>query len=90
MPTYKKKSDFFQTEEGVEFIEQLKKIDADATYSTDASFSANTILYPDHRIPFVNKHIDYIKNHPSTDPQHYLSNLRLMTRVSTSRTHQYS
>jgi hypothetical protein len=81
---YKKKTNFFETEEGVAFVEVLKRMTTDEAYNTGPSFSANTELYPDHLIPFVNKHVNYLRNHPSTDPQHYLSNLRLMTRVGGS------
>jgi hypothetical protein len=81
MSTYKKKINFFETEEGAEFIQSLRRMVADATYNTKPSFSANTELYPDHLIPFVNKHIAYINSHPLTDPTHYLSNLRLITRL---------
>lgn len=81
MPTYKKKPNFFETEEGVEFIETLRIMAKDKTYNTKSSYSANGELYPDNLIPFVNKHMEYLKNHPATNPQHYLANLRLMTRV---------
>jgi len=81
MPTYKKKSDFFETEAGVEFKEILRQMAQDKKYKTGPSYSANVDLYPDHLIPFVNKHVDYVRSHPGTDPQHYLANLRLMTRV---------
>jgi hypothetical protein len=80
MATYKKRPDFVTSEEGLEFIEGLRLLLADSAYNTEPGFSANTELYPDHSIPFVNKHIDYIRNHPTTDPRHYLANLRLMTR----------
>lgn len=81
MPTYKKKTDFFETEEGKEFIENLHSMDADTKYNTDPSFSVNSELYPDNLMPFVDKHINYVRSHPSTDPRHYLANLRLMTRL---------
>jgi hypothetical protein len=80
MANYKKKPDFITTEAGEEFIKALRAMVADNTYNTQSGFSANSQLYPDHLIPFVDKHIDYIRSHPSTDPHHYLSNLRLITR----------
>jgi len=80
MATYKKKVDFFTTREGTEFVQALTELAADNGYNTEPGFSANTELYPDHNVPFVNKHIDYFRNHSAIDPQHYLSNLRLMTR----------
>ncbi len=81
MPTYKKHANFFETEEGVEYIKRLKKMAIDSTFNTDSSYSANSEMYPDNLIPFVNKHIDYLRKHPSLDPHQYLANLRLMTRV---------
>lgn len=80
MRTQKRKADFFETEAGMEYIAMLEEMVADDSYNTEPSFSANSELYPNHQIPFVNKHIDYLKSHPSMDPQQYLANLRLMTR----------
>ncbi len=81
MSTYKKRPDFFTTPEGVRFKHALEQMVADKTCNTRSSFSTNTELYPDHNIPFVNKHMEYIRNHPSVNPNHYLANLRLMIRV---------
>lgn len=81
MPSYKKKIDFFETPEGEKFIEMLHVMAADRSYNTKSSYSANGELYPNHKISFVKKHMAYIKSHPSTNPEHYLANLRLMTRV---------
>lgn len=81
MAVNKRGADFFQTEEGIEFQKALKEMAKDVTFSTGPTFSANSELYPDKLIPFVNKHMEYLRNHPSVDPQHYLANLRLMTRV---------
>jgi hypothetical protein len=80
MATYKRKSDFFESEEGIEIEQKLRLMAQDATYHTGSSYSANSTLYPDNLIPFVDKHMSYLRNHPTTDPQHYLSNLRLITR----------
>jgi hypothetical protein len=80
MPIHKKKSDFFDTQEGKDCKQILLTMVGDKKYCTEASYSANAELYPDHLIPFVNKHMEYLRNHPSTNPQHYLSNLRLMTK----------
>jgi hypothetical protein len=80
MPTHKRKSDFFETDEGVEVEQALRKMAIDLQYNTASSYSANSEQYPDNLIPFVEKHKAYLRNHPTTDPWHYLSNLRLMTR----------
>lgn len=81
MATYKRKEDFFTTEVGIEIRNMLQAMNRDESYNTESGYSSNSELYPDHLIPFVEKHMDYIRNHPSTDPHHYLSNLRLMTKI---------
>lgn len=81
MSSHKKGVDFFATEAGAEFERTLIQMAADKAYNTVDSYSANTDSYPDNTISFVNKHMEYIRNHPTVDPEHYLSNLRLMTRV---------
>lgn len=59
----------------------LRVMEKDDTLKTEASYSGNVNLYPDHQIPFVDKHITYLLAHPKVNPKHYLSNLRLMLRV---------
>ena len=80
MSTYKKKPDFFVSEAGAKAREALIKMVSDETYSTEKSYSANTAEYPDNVISFVDKHMAYLRSHPQTDPEQYLSNLRLITR----------
>jgi hypothetical protein len=81
MSTVKKRVNFFESQEGLQIADTLKDMALDTAYNTDSSYSANSELYPDNLIPFVAKHMSYLNAHPSTDPQHYISNLRLMTRV---------
>lgn len=81
MPTLTKRPNFNDSDEGRAVRRQLQSMVADGNYATRSSYSANTALYPDNIIPFVDKHMEYLRNHPATDPQHYLSNLRLITRV---------
>lgn len=81
MPTYKKKPNFVETDLGVEIEKALRSMVADTAFNTDSSYSANTVTYPDHQIPFVTKHMDFLRSHPSTDPRQYLANLRIMTRL---------
>jgi hypothetical protein len=77
----KKQADFLESADGVKIRELLFKMAADASYNTDASYSSNTDLYPNNRIPFVDKHMNYLMVHQDVDPIHYLANLRLMTRL---------
>lgn len=62
--------------------EKLRAMIDDPSLNTRASsYSANSDLYPDNKIPFVEKHIAYLMDHPRLDYQQYLSNLRLMLKV---------
>jgi hypothetical protein len=80
MATVKKKVSLYETPEGMAIVEALIIMSKDVAYNTGSSYSANVSLYPDHKIPFVDKHVQYLNLHPNIDPQQYLSNLRLMTR----------
>lgn len=81
MAGYKKKVDFLESEEGIAIKQALQKMAADSAYNTKASYSADAERFPDGSMSFVDKHMDYLRRHPATDPQQYISNLRLMTRV---------
>lgn len=81
MPSSTKSAAFFASEEGQAFIRSLQEMMTDAQYITNPGYSPNAELYPSHVIPFVEKHIEYLRAHPTLDPSHYLSNLRLITRV---------
>ena len=81
MATVKKRPNFFDTEEGIQTEEMLRRMEADNTYNTQSSYSANGEIYPGHRISFKDKHMKYLSEHQAVDINHYLSNLRLMTRV---------
>ena len=76
-----KRPNFGDSDEGRAVRVQLQSMVADSNYLTRSSYSANTALYPDHIMPFVDRHMEYLRNHPATNPQHYLSNLRLITRL---------
>lgn len=81
MSSYQKKKDFFSSEEGVTARNMLKEMVLDDAFNTKSSFSVDTSNYPDNLIPFVDKHMRYLRDHPNTNPQQYLSNLRLMTKI---------
>jgi hypothetical protein len=68
-----------ETAAGIEL--ELKTMVEDGAFCTESSYSANGVDHPDHRISFVDKHMKYLRTHPSLSPKHYLSNLRLVTRV---------
>jgi hypothetical protein len=78
MPMLKRKSDFFTTDEGVEIEAELRKMAADQSYKTESSYSVNST---DNQITFVDRHKNYLMQHQNLDPRHYLSNLKLMTKI---------
>ncbi len=59
----------------------LEAMVLDKSYNTESSYSSNSELYPDNVQSFIDKHMNYINTHPDTNIEHYLSNLRLMTRI---------
>ncbi len=81
MSTVKKKSSFFGSEVAIQIEQTLRSMAEDVRYNTDSTYSADAVQYPNNLIPFVDKHMNYLKTHPSVDPHHYVSNLRLMTLI---------
>jgi hypothetical protein len=68
---------FFRSEAAEKARAELKLMVGDPRYNTQKTFSAKD---PD-LTSFVDKHMQYLSQHPKLDPRHYLSNLRLMTKV---------
>lgn len=81
MSMIKRQALFFDSAKGVEALRILQQMTTDDTYNTAASYSADTVAYPNNLIPFVDKHMNYLSMHQSTNPEHYIANLRLMTRL---------
>jgi len=81
MATHKKRSYFFDSEEGRDFKSKLQQMEADSFYNTVTSYSPDAKKYPDNLIPFVDKHMNYLNGNPQLDSSMYLANLRLMTRL---------
>lgn len=76
-----KKTNFFLSEEAVEVKATLTKMTTESAYATSSTYSANSEQYPDNLIPFVDKHMNYLRSHPSINPRHYIANLQLKTRI---------
>lgn len=81
MPTQKKKRDFLTSEEGIWAAQVLNAMVLDDAYKTDPSFCADTDTYPDNLISFPDKHMRYLQNHANTNVEHYVSNLKIMTKL---------
>jgi hypothetical protein len=81
MQTKKKRSDFLESEEAIDARKKLEQMASSSLYNTASSFTTNGIEYTDNLMPFCDKHMNYLNNHPSLDVSTYLANLRLMTRI---------
>lgn len=81
MASFKKRSDFLDSEEGRDIKQKLQRMAVDGSYNTASSYSSNSIQYPDNLISFVDKHMNYLNNHPKVEADKYIANLQLMTRV---------
>jgi hypothetical protein len=77
----KKAPPFLVSEEGVIARKALQELADDLKFNTQGSYSADGVAYPDNVQPFVEKHMRYLAAHPNLDAQHYISNLRLKTRI---------
>lgn len=62
--------------------EVLVKMEESAEYVTVSAYRANSDLWPDHRISFIDNHLYYLKTHPDVSVKLYISNLRLKLRKS--------
>lgn len=81
MPNQSSRSQALKRIEDCNVREVLAKMEADTTLRRPKStYSSNTALYPDNQIPFIDKHVAYLLDHPKVDPLQYLSNLKLMLK----------
>lgn len=68
---------FLDSEAAVVIREQLERMVEDQAFNTTSTYAATR----EDNMPFVEKHMTYLSDHPKLNPQHYVANLRLMTRL---------
>ncbi len=68
---------FLTSEEGDLIRQELQAMMESPLFNTASTYSPAST----ERLEFVDKHMDYLSKHPSVNCNHYLSNLRLMTRM---------
>jgi hypothetical protein len=78
---FKKRSGFFDSEEGKAVREKLQYMMHDKSFNTLSSYTSDNSLYPDSQMPFVDKHMNYLNAHPELDSKMYIANVRLKTRI---------
>lgn len=68
---------FLDSEEATAIRKTLERMVDDPCFNTEATYTATL----GEGWSFVDKHMKYLSEHPKLNAQHYLSNLRLMTRI---------
>lgn len=81
MAVTKSRAGFADTETGQKIRQKLLRMTEDAAYNTSPVYSANGLLYSDNLMPFVDKHMNYLISHPMLDPDMYIANVKLLTRI---------
>lgn len=76
-----KRVNMYDSEIGTETRNALVALEANPAYKTEVAYTANRELYPNGTMPFVEKHLLYLHQHPNVLPDQYLSNLRLQLRI---------
>lgn len=76
-----KRINIYDSEVGTETRNALVALEEDPTYKTEVAYTANRDIYPEGTMPFVEKHLLYLHQHPHVQPGQYLSNLRLQLRI---------
>ena len=85
MQAAKKRCDFLGSEQAKRIRIELQSMIASDLYNTAPSYTTDKSQYPDHLMPFTDKHMNYLNAHPALDVEVYLANVRLMTRTRTAQ-----
>lgn len=59
---------------------RLQQLQEDPGMKTPGRYSPSASDWPNNELPFVELHMAYLRKNKHVDPEHYLSNLRLMIR----------
>jgi hypothetical protein len=73
-----RQQEFFNSEAGRTARLDLKLMANDPAYNTRPVFSSREA----ESMTFVERHMEYLSEHPNISPRHYLSNLRLKTKLN--------
>ena len=68
---------FLDSNDAVIIREQLLTMMQDKAFNTSSTYAATR----EDALPFDEKHMTYLSDHPKLDPQQYMQNLRLKTRL---------
>lgn len=68
---------FLDSDEAEAVRAELTRMDKDDNYNTQPMYAATRV----EDKPFVERHMTYLSDRPKLDPQQFLRNLKLMTRI---------
>lgn len=68
---------FLDSDEAKAIRAELTRMESDKDYNTQPMYAATLV---DDK-PFVERHMTYLSDRPKLDPQQFLRNLKLMTRI---------
>ena len=71
------KRQFLASADAVTAREQLERMLSDPNYHTASFYTPSQV----ENMSFVDKHLQYLSEHPKLSPSEYLSNLRLKTKA---------
>jgi len=63
-----------------EITEKLQALQDDPAMHTTSMYSPTAAQWPGSRLPFVEIHLAYLRNHKTVNPSQYISNLELMIK----------
>lgn len=72
-----KQKEFLDSDIGGKARKELKRMQGDPMYNTQSRFTP----MQNQALSFVDRHMKYLSEHPKLNPDHYLKNIRLMTRL---------
>lgn len=67
-----------------EIIAALSSMENNSLYLTKPTYRGNAEKWPNNQISFIDFHLGYLKAHPALNPWHYLANLRLILKKTSS------
>jgi hypothetical protein len=69
---------YLQSENARMALDELQMMEESAQYKTESSYSPTS----KEPVSFVDKHVKYLSTHQRLDYRQYISNLKLMTKIS--------
>lgn len=61
--------------------EQLQMLEDDPSMNTLGAYSPSALEYPDQIRPFTDVHLEYLRKNKNVNPEHYISNLKIMLKI---------